>query len=235
MKLDRKVAVVTGVSKGIGLETAKYLLDKGMHVAGWSRTAPELKHPSFKHYSTDMSDFKSVEEACKKTVKDFGSEIAVLINNAGLGYEGPLEYMDVAQWKEMFDVNVHGVFFASKLIIPYMKPQDEGHIINIASLAGLNGIENMAGYCGSKFAVRGITHALFKELRNYGIKVSCIYPGSVQTSFFDSIDSVEVNENMLRPNDVAETIVNLLESHPNALHVDVEIRPLRPKGKPSKT
>jgi short-subunit dehydrogenase len=130
---------------------------------------------------------------------------------------------------------VHGVFFASKLIIPYMKPQDEGHIINIASLAGLNGIENMAGYCGSKFAVRGITHALFKELRNYGIKVSCIYPGSVQTSFFDSIDSVEVNENMLRPNDVAETIVNLLESHPNALHVDVEIRPLRPKGKPTKT
>jgi short-subunit dehydrogenase len=231
MRLERKVAVITGVSKGIGLETARYLLDKGMVVAGWSRSKPELAHKLFKHYAVDIADEESVQQAYEATIKDCGKEIAVLINNAGLGYEGPLEETPVAQWKEMFDVNVHGLFYTSRLFVPHMKELNEGHIINIASIAGLNGVENMSGYCGTKFAVRGISHSMFKELRNFGIKVSCIYPGSVQTHFFDTIDSVTVNENMLRPQDVAETIVHLLESHPNCLHVDVELRPLRPKGK----
>lgn len=234
MKLDRKIAIITGVSKGIGLETARYLLDKGMIVAGWSRSQPALAHKHFKHYSVNISDPASVQAAYQATLKDLGNEIAVLINNAGIGYEGPIEEMEIEQWKAMFDVNVHGVFYVSRLVIPHMKQLEEGHIINIASIAGITGVENMAGYSGTKFALRGISHAMFKELRNYGIKVSCIYPGSVQTHFFESIDSVTPNENMLQAQDVAETIAFLLESHPNCLHVDVELRPLRPKGKVQK-
>jgi short-subunit dehydrogenase len=112
-----------------------------------------------------------------------------------------------------------------------MKAQDEGHIVNISSIAGTLGIEQMAGYCGTKFAVRGISQTMYKELRNFGIKVTCIYPGSVKTNFFDKIPTVTVNDNMMMPEDLAATIVHCLKSHPNFHHVDVEVRPLRPLGK----
>jgi len=111
---------------------------------------------------------------------------------------------------------------------------EEGHIVNIASIAGITGIEKMAGYCGSKFAVRGISHSLFKEVRNFGIKVTCIYPGSTNTNFFDEFEGVNANENMMRPEDVASSIIHVLNTHPNYHVVDVEMRPLMPKGKPNK-
>ena len=89
----------------------------------------------------------------------------------------------------------------------------------------------MSAYCATKHAVRGISHSLYKEVRDYGVKVTCIYPGSVQTNFFDNIDSVTVNDNMMRPEDIASTILHCLESHPNYHHVDIEVRPLMPKGR----
>lgn len=112
-----------------------------------------------------------------------------------------------------------------------MKQMDEGHIINVASIAGLNGLASMSGYCGTKHAVRGISHSLYMELREFGIKVSTIYPGSVQTNFFDDIEGVQAHENMMRPEDVALTMVQTIETHPNYFVADIECRPLRPKGK----
>jgi short-subunit dehydrogenase len=103
--------------------------------------------------------------------------------------------------------------------------------LNVASIAGLNGVNLFAGYVGTKHAVRGISHSLYMELRDFGIKVSTIYPGSIQTNFFDEISGVEANENMMRPIDVAMTMLQTLETHPNYFVADVECRPLRPKGK----
>lgn len=230
MELKDKLAIVTGVSKGIGHATVLALLDEGCKVAGWSRTAPNIEHHNFKFYNTDVQNFKSVKLAYIQTVSYFGKDIAILINNAGLGYEGPLVTQDHEEWRQMFATNVDGVLFCSQLVIPQMQENYEGHIVNIASIAGTTGIPGMSAYCATKHAVRGLSHSLYKEVRNDGIKVTCIYPGSVNTNFFDAIDSVTTSENMMRPQDIAETIIHSLKTHPNYHQVDIEVRPLKPKG-----
>lgn len=231
MELQNKVAVVTGVSKGIGLELVKLLLEKGVKVAGWGRTSPDLNHPNFHFFTCDVSIEDQVEQAFQQTVSKLGNDIRILVNNAGFGVAKPFETMSSAEWVSMFDTNVHGIFYVSKRLIPAMKAADEGHIVNVASIAGLNGVANFAGYVGTKHAVRGISHSMYMELRDFGIKVSTIYPGSVQTHFFDEIPGMQAHENMMRPVDVATTIVQTLETHPNYFVADVECRPLRPKGK----
>ncbi|WP_026464855.1 SDR family oxidoreductase [Adhaeribacter aquaticus] len=234
MDLKNKVAVVTGVSSGIGLAAVKALLEKGAIVTGWGRTAPDIENENFSFIQADIRNQKAVEQAHQETVHKLGSPVSVLINNAGLGRQGLLEEQAVEEWHQMFDTNVHGLYYCTRAVIPGMKSQDEGHIINISSIAGLNGVEKMAGYCATKFAVRGMSQALFKEVREFGIKVTCIYPGSVNTNFFDHFENATSPENMMQPEDIASTILHVLQSPPNYHHVDIEVRPLRPKGKRSK-
>ena len=131
----------------------------------------------------------------------------------------------------MFETNVNGIFYTTRKILPTMKKLGEAHIVNISSIAGLTGISGMSAYCATKYAVRGLSHSLYKEVRDYGIKVTCIYPGSVKTNFFDEIDSVELNDNMMRPEDIAGTILNALQTHPNYHQIDIEVRPLMPNGR----
>lgn len=230
MEIKDKVAIVTGASKGIGLATCQLLLDNGMKVAGWSRSMPDINNPNFRFFQVDVSDEEQVKEAYLKTKAAFGNDVHVLINNAGLGFEGAFEEMPTEKWHTMFKVNVDGIFFCSREAIPDMKRIGEAHIINISSIAGTNGIERMAGYCGTKFAVRGISHSMFKELRQSGIKVTCIYPGSTKTNFFDDFTDIQANDNMMMPEDIAETIMHALQSSPNFHHVDIEVRPLKPRG-----
>ena len=231
MNLDDKIAIVTGSSKGIGLETAKLLLDKGVKVAGWSRSTTRIDHANFISVKVDVGNSESVTTAYAETIQHFGEEISILINNAGLGFEGDFETLDEEKWHLMFRTNVDSIFYCSRLVIPQMKPMDEGHIVNISSIAGTNGIPGMAAYCGTKHAVRGLSQSMFKELRNFGIKVSTIYPGSTNTNFFDEFSSVDSNNNMMMPQDIALTILQVLESSANYLPVDIEVRPLQPKGK----
>ncbi len=231
MNLKNKVAIVTGSSKGIGLATVHTLLNNDVKVAGWSRSKTQIDHPNFQNFQLDIRDIGSVENAYKQTVSHFGDDIHVLINNAGLGYAALFEDLKVEEWHQLFDTNVNGIFYTTRLVVPQMKKIEEGHIINISSIAGNTGIETLSAYCATKFAVRGLSQALYKEVRNYGVKVTCIYPGSVQTNFFDEIESIDVNKNMMQPNDIASTILHCLASSPNYHHVDIEVRPLQPKGK----
>ncbi|GAA4430810.1 SDR family NAD(P)-dependent oxidoreductase [Pontibacter saemangeumensis] len=234
MELEGKIAVVTGVSRGIGLATVKLLLEKGMRVVGWGRTAPELQHDRFIYIPCDVRSMEEVQHAYASTLQQTNGHVAVLVNNAGLGIAGKMDEMSPQDWHTMFETNVNGVFYCTRLVLPDMKEAEEGHVINISSIAGTTGIEQMSGYCGTKHAVRGISHSLYKEVRDYGIKVTCIYPGSVKTNFFDHMEGVTVSENMMRPEDIASTILHALESHPNYHHVDIEVRPLMPKGKRQK-
>ena len=230
MDLTGKVAIVTGASKGIGRATVEALLARGAAVAGWGRTAPAgLVHDRFQFFACDVRDEHAVAEAFTNTVRELGPEIHVLVNNAGLGIAGPVDGFSSGDWKLMFDTNVHGTFFCARAVLPQMKRQQLGHIVNIASIAGTTGIENMAGYCATKFAVRGFSQSLFKEVRNDGIKVTCMYPGSTHTNFFDDIPGTTANDSMMKPEDVAGAIIYALETPPNFHVVDVEMRPLRPK------
>ena len=231
MELSNKKAIVTGCSKGIGLAIVHALLDNGVKVAGWSRSKPAVEHENFHFFPVNVGRWEEVQNAFIQTVDALGEDISIVIHNAGLGFQGAFEELSLEEWHEMFDTNVHSIFYLNKLVIPYLKKQDGTHIINIASIAGTNGVETMAGYCATKHAVVGISHSLFKELRQWGIKVTNVMPGSVNTHFFDDIDSVQANENMMRPEDIAISVIQILESHPNYLIADLEIRPLRPKGK----
>lgn len=231
MDLKNKFAIVTGASKGIGLATVKSLLESGVKVAGWSRSDTLIKNEkNYFHFKVDVAIHEQVEKAYKITKQHWNATPDILINNAGLGYEGPMDEMPLEQWHEMVNVNINGIFYCSRHTIPDLKQKEESHIINISSIAGTTGIPNMSGYCGTKHAVRGISHSMFKELRQYGIKITCIYPGSVQTNFFDPINSVTANENMMQPQDISSTILHCLSSPPNYHHVDIEVRPLKPKG-----
>lgn len=230
MELNNRLAIVTGVSKGIGYHVVNHLLEKGVKVAGWGRSEPDISHDNFKFYKADVRDFYSLEGAYNLTKRDFGESPAILINNAGLGGFGPIEDFSLEEWHKLYETNVNGVFYASKLVVPDLKEQRYGHIINVASIAGLQGQPYGTAYNGTKYAVRGISDCMFKELRDYGVKVSCVFPGSVKTDFFDSAPGVETHDYMMKPEEVALELTRLLETNDNFLVSEMTFRPLQPKG-----
>ena len=230
MDLTGKIAIVTGVSKGIGRAMAEALLAKGAIVAGWGRTAPEgLTHERFQFFECDVRNEVSVQEAYVDTQREVGAEVRILVNNAGIGNMGPLDGFSSDDWHAMFDTNVHGVFYCTKIVLPQMKKQGEGHIINVASLAGTAGSPNMAGYCATKYAVRGFSDALFKEVRQDGVRVTCVMPGSVETNFNGAEPGAEPDSHKMQPEDIAATIVHALEAPKATMLSEIQMRPSQPK------
>ena len=230
MDLKNKIAVVTGVSKGIGLATVEALLEENVKVVGWGRTAPKgVVNENFFFIPCDVSLVDDVANAFNKTVEKHGEKIDILINNAGLGFFKLMENIAVTEWDEMFNVNVKGSFLCCKAILPVMKKNKFGHIINIASIAGTQGLPEGTAYCASKFAVRGFSQSLYKEARPFNVKVSCVYPGSVQTDFFKNYPAITANDDMMKPHEIAESIIHLLKTPENILPVDIELRPMRVK------
>ena len=229
MEIKNKTAVITGVNKGIGRALTEQLLDKGAIVAGWGMNKPDISHPNLHFFKADIRDITQVEKAFHETTDLVGNEIHILINNAGLGYFGYFEEMTPEIFREIFEVNVFGIYNTCRYIIPNMKKQQYGHIVNISSTAGKEGMAQTAAYCGSKHAVRGISESLYKELRDFGIKVTCVYPGSTKTDFFRNSPVIKPHDNMLMPEEVALQIIRALETSDNFLISDIEFRPLQPK------
>ena len=230
MNLSGKVAIVTGVSSGIGRATAEALLAKGASVAGWGRTAPEgLQHEQFQFFACDVRDEHAVAEALTDTQREVGQEIHVLVNNAGLGKFGPVDGFASADWHEMFDTNVNGLFYCTRAVLPQMKKQHVGHVINVASLAATAGTANLAGYCATKYAVRGFSDALFKELRPDGIRVTCVMPGSVETNFNGGHPGATPDPHKMQPQDIAATIVHAIEAPDATMVSEIQLRPANAK------
>ena len=230
MNLEGKKIVVTGVSRGIGLALVMQFLEKGGIVGGMGLRDPELNHPNFNFYKTDIRDSENVTSSFNKFYQDFGNEIHILVNNAGLGYFGFVEDTSDKEIREMFETNVYGTLFSCKQAVPKMKQAEFGHIFNISSTAGLEGYPQVSVYCGTKFAVKAISESMYKELREFNVKVTCIYPGSVKTDFFRNVDAIEPHDYMLLPEDVAKIIVQAAETSENYHQVNLEIRPLHPRG-----
>jgi short-subunit dehydrogenase len=229
MDLNNKIAVVTGVSKGIGYRTTLALLNKGAIVFGLGRNNT-IEHANYTFINCDVRNYQSVQQAFETVYKQTNSTIHILLNNAGLGYFGLLEEMPLEQIQEMFETNINGTIYCCKEVLPLMKQQQYGHIINIASTAALEGMPQVAAYCASKWAVKGLSESLFREVRDFRIKVTCLYPGSTKTDFFRNSPGIQPHDFMLMPEDVALSIIQALEMPDNFHTVNLEIRPLQPKG-----
>lgn len=227
MDLKGKKVIVTGSSKGIGAEVVKLLISKGCKVVGWSRSSSGYTNSNYHEFMLDISDEEAVDSYYKKSTEFLGG-IDIIINNAGFGQFAKIEECDSDTWRKMFDVNVNGLFYLTKRAVKDMKINQSGHIINVSSIAGTTGIEQASGYCGTKHAVRGISHSIYKEVKKDNIKVSCVYPGSVNTHFFDEMQSTKANDSMLHADDVAKLFIQLLETPDNFNTLDVEIRPMNP-------
>lgn len=235
MDLSNKNAVVTGASSGIGISFSQKLIEKGATVYGLARRLNKLSDvrdklgERFIPVTMDVTKPNDIHEWVQDT---FSQEHLphVLINNAGLGIFGNVEKLSFEDWDTMVETNLNGVFYLTHELVPFMKASEEyHHIVNISSVAGLLGNPQLTGYNATKFGLRGFSEALFKELRYDKIKVTAMFPGSISTHFFDTIGS-ETHENMLQPEDVADTLIHLLETPDNFLVNEITLRPLNPKN-----
>lgn len=234
MNLEGKIAIVTGAGSGIGKAFSKALVEKGAKVYGIGRNLSKLSTlenelgNSFSPIKLDLTKHKDIEQWVAQAFNK-KHQPDILINNAGVGHMKPVEELSVAEWDAMMLTNLSGVFYLTRLIVPHMKStSNSSHIINIASIAGLMGNPLLSGYNATKFGLRGFSDALFKELREFHIKVTCMLPGSIETPFFDSIDTITANPKMLQAEDVATLLIQLLETPDNFLVSEVTLRPLNP-------
>lgn len=194
----KKVWLVTGASKGLGLALVKRLLNEGYKTAATSRDVENLKkqigeHPGFLPLAVQLVDEQSVQCAVAKTIEAFGT-IDVVVNNAGYGQGGTLEELSDAEARKNFDVNVFGPLNVIRSVMPHFRQKKSGHIINIASIGGLTGAFPAFGvYCATKFAMVGFTESLSEEIAEFNVKATVVYPGYFRTNFLNT-DSLKLAE-----------------------------------------
>ena len=232
--LQGKVAYITGGSKGIGLGIAKTLLEQGMKVAITSRNlqaaqeaARSLGEDESKVLAleSEVSSMQSEKKAVEQVINHFG-QLDVLIANAGVGHFANIESLTEEDWKATIDTNLTGVFNSVKASIDALK-KTKGYIITIASLAGTNFFVNGSAYNASKFGLVGFSQAIMLDLRQYGIKVTTIMPGSVATNFGDHTPT-EADAWKIQPEDIGQMVADLLNMNPRTLPSKVEVRPTIP-------
>ncbi len=235
-----KVALITGGTKGIGRGIAESLLKLGMNVAITSRTLDSAEKAAGELNSAhdgdgeviglkaDVRDFESQKEAVQKTLDKWGS-LDVLVANAGLGHFANIEDLSINQWDETISTNLTGVFYSVKAALKALK-ESQGYIFTISSLAGTNFFAGGSAYNASKFGLTGFSQALMLDVRDHGIKVSTIMPGSVATHFNDHEPS-SADDWKIQSEDLGQLVSDLLQMNPRTLPSKVEVRPSKPPKK----
>ena len=235
--MNQKTALITGATAGIGYETALILAQNNYNLILTGRRKERLEAIKQQFESEfgcevltlnfDIRKRTETEEALNSTPEKWRA-IDVLINNAGLAAGlAPVNSADVDDWETMIDTNVKGLLYASRIITPWMIERQTGHIINISSIAGKESYPNGSVYCGTKHAVEAISKAMRIELLPFGIKVTTIAPGAVETEFSlvrfrgdkDKADQVYKGFTPLSGKDIAETILFVL-SRPAHVNID---------------
>jgi len=185
---DKKIFLITGVSSGFGHAFAQAALGAGHTVVGTVRNEEAGKRfetmelDRAKAIILDVTDFDAINPLLERVEEEVGP-IDVLVNNAGYGHEGTLEESPLSDLHRQFDVNVFGAVAMIKAVLPSMRKRRVGHIVNVTSMGGFITMPGIAFYCGSKFALEGISETLAKEVKGFGIKVTAIAPGSFRTEW----------------------------------------------------
>lgn len=230
MNLSNKIAIITGASSGLGADFSRRLVDKGAIVYGIARRADRLQAlqeelgASFRPVVMDITLEADVRRWVDETFAGVTPDI--LVNNAGIGLFGEIDQLASDDWHTMINLNLNAVYYLTSAVVPKLKANEAvTHIINVASIAGKMGNPRLSGYNATKFALGGFSDALMKELREFGIKVTCLYPGSIATEFFMHSGNT-LHDQMMQSNDVATVLVNVLEMPDNFLIDEVVMRPL---------
>lgn len=229
--LAGEAALVTGASRGIGLAIARRLGRMGARVAicGRDRTALDRAARRLNEegieaqaVAADVASSREVAALVARVNEKIG-EIEILVNNAGVGAFAPVQDLSEDDWQRVLGTNLTGVFLVTRAVAPQMIRRRSGHIINISSLAGKNAFAGAAAYCASKWGLQGLTYCMAEDLRGYGIRVSVICPGTVQTEF--SPHAGKDPKKMLQPDDVAHVVAMLLTQAAQSFISEVLLRP----------
>ncbi|WP_226665406.1 3-ketoacyl-ACP reductase [Metabacillus litoralis] len=221
--LEGKVALVTGAGKGIGRAIAIALAKEGVSVGMLARTERDLievtkeieAFGATSAYATaDVSSIDEVNAAVEKITNSIG-KTDILINNAGIGKFGKFLDLDPKEWKEIIDVNLMGVYYVTRAVLPQLIEKNGGDIINVSSTAGQKGAPVTSAYSASKFGVLGLTESLALEVRKHNIRVTALTPSTVATELAYKENLTDGNpEKVMQPEDLAEIMISQLKLHP---------------------
>lgn len=235
--MERKTFFITGANSGLGLALTECAVRAGNKVLGTVRSADTLRILQFKVPDAipvicDVTDFDAIPHIVERAESEHGP-VDVLINNAGYGHEGVVEESSMEELRHQFDVNVFGAVAVAKAFIPRFRERRRGFIVNVTSMAALAGFPGVAFYCGSKFALQGISESLRAELAPFGVHVTAVCPGSFRTdwagrsmvrsersiedydAFFDPIRTSRKERNGKQigsPEKLAEAVLTLVQS-----------------------
>ena len=231
--LAGQIAVVTGAGRGIGAAVSRRLASMGATVLLAARDRESLAAVQSEITNAggraeiarlDLRDETSVM-ALALSVKERFGRCDIVVNNAGIGSMGkPLHETDPAAWENITATNLRGPYLMMRAFAPLMIAAGTGHIVNISSLAGQSPLKNGAAYAASKWGLNGLTYSVAEELRDHGVRVSLIAPGSVDTHFGgDSKDGSW----KIQPEDIAEVVAMIVTQSPRSFVGEVKVRPIR--------
>jgi len=233
-----KVAIITGGNSGIGYGIAESLLKEGYKVAITSRSEQRVQGAVEKlrkndsdeiiGFEMDVRSLQGQETVVKKVLEQWG-RVDVFVANAGVGHFASIEDLSIEEWHETIDTNLTGPFYSIKASMEALK-SSKGYYITISSLAGTNFFEGASAYNASKFGLTGFTQAVMLDLRNAGIRVTTIMPGSVASSFNNHLE----NDNdawKIQKEDIGELVADILKMNARSLPSKIEIRPSQPPRK----
>lgn len=235
--LKNKTILITGGSKGIGRILALKFASEGANIIITARdekqllkTCDEIKqktrNENILSIAGDVSMYEDVKKIVRESILKF-NEIHYLVNNAAIMTHKTIEDFHIDEWKKIIEVNLFGTFMVSKEVIPYMKKlsgSTGSTIVNIASTSGRRGYESGSAYVASKFAISGFSECLFKELRQYNIRVITVYPSFVETSLKEEAELLNIGKGVhMRAEDVADSIISSLKLPQRAMIKDLEI------------
>ena len=231
--LKGKTALITGASRSLGKATAIALAKEGVNIAITGRDTKKLEETATElralgvnvtYAAFDVANQEAVNAGIEKIAKQF-PQIDILINNAGIAGLGSVEEMPTAKWEEIIQVNVLGVYYVAKAVIPLLKANGGGDIINVASTAGFKGSANYSAYSASKAAVMRFSESLMLEMRKENIRVVTLTPSTIATDM--TITDLKITDGnpdkVLQPEDFAQLIVDILKFERRALIANASI------------
>lgn len=232
-RLDGKVAVITGASKGIGKALAFAFAGVGAKVVLAARTretleqvASELRESGAEALAvpTDVTNADAVKQLIQQTLDTY-QHVDILVNNAGIGHFGPVVDFDPGDWDTVLNSNLKAVYLCAKYALPFMLEKGSGQIINVLSIAAKVAFEASGAYCAAKAGALSLTKVLASEVRQQNIRVTAVLPGSVHTPFWDNIPEHPDFEQMLTPEHVADTVISVCQQPLGMVTEEIVVMP----------